>query len=168
MKWQSKLSYRPSISNPGTEGTPYPLDNLNRSSSLQLVKLPHPDLLALLPCVAKTRKVAHAGEKGCLPARAGQILTEGSHKREVGNRLAIHHRKTHQQEPIHRQSRREREAALRQQEVGAVVAEGLAKLVMHESRWRHHHHVAQRRMEEAEISRVSPPPPPGPTMHNSA
>jgi hypothetical protein len=40
-----------------------------------------------------------------------------------------------------------------------VVAEGLAKLVMHESRWRDHPS-SNRRMEESEISRVSHPPPP--------
>ena len=55
-----------------------------------------------------------------------------------------------------RRSTRERETASWRQEVAAVATEGLAKLVMHESRWRNHQ-ASARRMEETQIARVGSP-----------
>ena len=43
-------------------------------------------------------------------------------------------------------------AAEEQRELGSVIAEGLAKLVMHQSRWRAD---SQGRMEDSEIGQVS-------------
>ena len=58
-------------------------------------------------------------------------------------------------EPVVRRRGQEAMAAAEEQrELGSVVAEGLAKLVMHQSQWRAD---SQGRMEDSEISQVSMP-----------